>query len=322
MRVPKFNRLCAVLIAMTCLQSVNAQQITNESRNTAIQNIAKQIAANYIYPEKGGQIASHIQTANFKGMFDKAATWKDFDELVTAELKKFSQDEHLYVKYDPAVVKELKDPEKLAEGKGHVNSEASAPSSMIQESKVLEGNVGYLKIPIINIKKSNMNELYDAMKKMQGTKALIIDLRDNGGGGSDLGPVFESFFLPDGTPTLQFITRDGYLRTDSTVTWLKEKKYENPVYILVNRKTASAAEAFAFVLQQNRRAKIVGERSAGASYMNSWYAVNDENFVSVSTAAPSLAGRDMSWEVTGLQPDIKVKKGDALEAAVREAVKS
>jgi C-terminal processing protease CtpA/Prc len=301
---------------------VNAQQITNESRNTAIQNIAKQIAANYIYPEKGGQIASHIQTANFKGMFDKAATWKDFDELVTAELKKFSQDEHLYVKYDPAVVKELKDPEKLAEGKGHVNSEASAPSSMIQESKVLEGNVGYLKIPIINIKKSNMDELYDAMKKMQGTKALIIDLRDNGGGGSDLGPVFESFFLPDGTPTLQFITRDGYLRTDSTVTWLKEKKYENPVYILVNRKTASAAEAFAFVLQQNRRAKIVGERSAGASYMNSWYAVNDENFVSVSTAAPSLAGRDMSWEVTGLQPDIKVKKGDALEAAVREAVKS
>ena len=322
MRVPKFNRLCAVLIAMTCLQSVNAQQITNESRNTAIQNIAKQIAANYIYPEKGGQIASHIQTANFKGMFDKAATWKDFDELVTAELKKFSKDEHLYVKYDPAVVKELKDPEKLAEGKGHVNSEASAPSSMIQESKVLEGNVGYLKIPIINIKKSNMNELYDAMKKMQGTKALIIDLRDNGGGGSDLGPVFESFFLPDGTPTLQFITRDGYLRTDSTVTWLKEKKYENPVYILVNRKTASAAEAFAFVLQQNRRAKIVGERSAGASYMNSWYAVNDENFVSVSTAAPSLAGRDISWEVTGLQPDIKVKKGDALEAAVREAVKS
>ena len=114
MRVPKFNRLCAVLIAMTCLQSVNAQQITNESRNTAIQNIAKQIAANYIYPEKGGQIASHIQTSNFKGMFDKAATWKDFDELVTAELKKFSQDEHLYVKYDPAVVKELKDPEKLA----------------------------------------------------------------------------------------------------------------------------------------------------------------------------------------------------------------
>jgi C-terminal processing protease CtpA/Prc len=301
---------------------VNAQQITNESRNTAIQNIAKQIAANYIYPEKGGQIASHIQTANFKGMFDKAATWKDFDELVTAELKKFSQDEHLYVKYDPAVVKELKDPEKLAEGKGHVNSEASAPSSMIQESKVLEGNVGYLKIPIINIKKSNMDELYDAMKKMQGTKALIIDLRDNGGGGSDLGPVFESFFLPDGTPTLQFITRDGYLRTDSTVTWLKEKKYENPVYILINRKTASAAEAFAFELQQNRRAKIVGERSAGASYMNSWYAVNDENFVSVSTAAPSLAGRDMSWEVTGLQPDIKVKKGDALEAAVREAVKS
>jgi C-terminal processing protease CtpA/Prc len=87
----------------------------------------------------------------------------------------------------------------------------------------------------------------------------------------------------------------------------------------VNRKTASAAEAFAFVLQQNRRAKIVGERSAGAAYMNSWYPVDDKNYVSVSTSAPSIPGNDISWEQTGVQPDIKVKKGDALEAAVREA---
>jgi C-terminal processing protease CtpA/Prc len=90
----------------------------------------------------------------------------------------------------------------------------------------------------------------------------------------------------------------------------------------VNKKTASAAEAFAFVLQQNNRAKIVGERSAGAAYMNSWYAVDDENFVSVSTAAPSIPGKNISWELSGLQPDIKVKKGDALEVALHEAAKA
>lgn len=322
MRVPKLNRLTAVLIALSGFASASAQQITTENRNAAIQNIAKQIAANYIYPEKGGQIASHLQTANFKGDFNKATTWKEFDELVTNELKKFSDDEHLYVRNDANVVKDLKKANNNDGVRGRVSSESPAGGSMIQESKVLDGNIGYLKMPVININKNNVQELYDAMKKMQGTKALIIDLRDNGGGGSEMGPVLETFFLPAGTPTLQFTTRDGSSTTDSTVTWLQEKRYDRPVFVLINKKTASAAEAFAFVLQENRRARIVGERSAGAAYMNSWYAIDDENFVSVSTAAPSLPGNDISWESKGVQPDIKVKKGDALEVALHEAMKA
>jgi C-terminal processing protease CtpA/Prc len=323
MRLPKINRLAAVLVTMASYQSINAQQqITATEKNAAIQSIAKQIAANYIYPEKGGQIASHIQTVNFKGVFDKATTWKEFDELVTNELRQFSKDAHLYVKNDREIVKDLKGAAHTAEGQGHVSSESPEPVSMIQETKVLEGNIGYLKIPSINIKKSNVDDLYNAMRKMQGTKALIIDLRDNGGGGSDAGAVFESYFLPNGTPTLQFTTRDGNFTIDSTVSWLKEKKYENPVFILVNKKTASAAEAFAFVLQQKKRAKIVGESSAGAAYMNSWYAIDDENYVSVSTAVPSIPGTDISWELTGVQPDIKVKKGNALDVAIREAAKA
>jgi len=323
MRVPKFNRSAVVMMAVLFFQSAGAQQkITDEDKNAAIQSIAKQIAANYIYPEKGGQIASHIQTANFKGEFNKATTWQEFDELVTTELKSFSQDGHLYVKYNPDVVKDLKNPGMAEESKGHIYGETSPQTAMIQESKVLDGNVGYMKITAISIRKNNLQELYDAMNKMQGTKAMIIDLRDNGGGGSEVGAVLESFFLRDATPTLQFTKRDGNFTIDSTVSWMKEKKYEKPVYIIVNRKTASAAEAFAFVLQQNSRAKIVGERSAGAAYMNSWYAVDDENFVSVSTAAPSIPGKNISWELSGLQPDIKVKKGEALDVALREAAKA
>lgn len=323
MRVPNINRCVILLITVLFFQSINAQHLISAAdKNAAIQSIAKQIAANYIYPEKGGQIASHIQTANFKGAFDKSSTWKEFNELVTNELRAFSHDAHLFVRNDPAVVKELKHPGTASSEKGQLSSEMTPQPSMIQDSKVLTDNIGYMKITKINIRKDNLQELYEAMKKMEGTKALVIDLRDNGGGGSEVGPLLESYFLPGATPTLQFNTRDGNFTTDSTVTWLKEKKYNNPVFILINKNTASAAEAFAFVLQQNNRAKIVGERSAGAAYMNSWYAIDDENFVSVSTAAPSIPGKNVSWELTGVQPDIKVKKGDALEIAVREASKA
>ena len=319
MRVLSINHTI-LMIAVLFFQSSGAQQITGADKTAAIQTIARQIAANYVNPEKGGQIASHIQTANFKGAFNKATTWKQFDELVTEELKSFSHDEHLYVSNNADLVKDLKSAQVSAGGR--VNNESRSHTSMIQESKVLADNIGYIKITAISITKNNLPELYSAMNSMQNTKALVIDLRDNAGGRSEVGAVLESYFLPAGTPTLQFAARDGTVTVDSTVTWLKQKRYENPVYILVNKNTASAAEAFAFVLQQNRRAKIVGETSAGAAYMNSWYAIDDENFVSVSTAAPSIPGKNISWEQEGVRPDIRVKKGDPLDVAIREASKA
>ncbi|MBL7697439.1 MAG: S41 family peptidase [Chitinophagaceae bacterium] len=319
MRVQMLTSLLVSTIGVINMNQARAQEITADSRNTAIKNIAQHIAANYVYPEKGGQIASHIQAANFKGQFDKATTWKEFDEMVTKELREFSNDGHLYVRHDPKVVKELKNPPPAGDARNTMNEQMGASTSTIAESKVLDNNIGYLKLTEIRITKGNLNDLSSHIKKMEGTKALIIDLRDNGGGGSHLGPVLESYFLPAGTPTLRFTKRDGNYTTDSTVTWLNEKKYEKPVYIIVNNKTASAAEAFAFVLQQNRRARIVGERSAGAANMNSWYAIDDENFVSVSTAAPSVPGKNVSWEQTGIQPDIRAKKEDPLAVATREA---
>lgn len=88
--------------------------------------------------------------------------------------------------------------------------------------------------------------------------------------------------------------------------------------ILINKKTASAAEALAFALQANRRAVVVGRPSAGAAHMNSWYVVNDEVFVSVSTGAPTLPGTDRSWEGRGVQPDQTVAEGDEIEYVRRK----
>lgn len=320
MRILSLNHVLAVTIALFTIQPGTAQEFNSNNKDEAVRNIAKYIAANYVNPDKGGKIASHIQAANFKGQFNKATTWKEFNEMVTKELSTYGNDGHLYVRHDPEAVKDLQNPSKPSEPQ-NTSGGNTLSKSTITESKILDNNIGYLRLTEIMINKNNLDDLYQHMNKINGTKALIIDLRDNGGGGSDVGPVLESFFLQEGMPTLTFVTRDQNYRTDSTVSWLKEKRYDKPVYLITNRGTASAAEAFAFVLQQNRRAKIVGERSAGAANMNSWYAINDENFVSVSTASPTIPGKNISWEQTGLQPDIKAKNEDPLTVAVREATK-
>lgn len=309
-----------MMIASMFMMSASAQQLTKADKTAAIQTIAKLIASNYVYPEKGGQIASHIQSANFQGAFEKATNWKEFDDLVTHELQAYSKDVHLYIRHNPDVTKSLKAaPKNEDRSKVLTYDDEMSGSSGITDSKVLDSNVGYLKISEINFNRKNLQEVYDAMKKIEGTKSLIIDLRDNGGGGSEVGPVLESYFIPSGKPILQFTKRDGNTVTDSTIMRLEGKSYDRPVYILVNRNTASAAEAFAFVLQQHKKARVVGERSAGAAYKNEWFAIDDENFVSVSTAAPSIPGKNISWELEGIQPDIKVRKGDALEVALKEA---
>ncbi|WP_353719886.1 S41 family peptidase [Dyadobacter sp. 676] len=182
-----------------------------------------------------------------------------------------------------------------------------------REVKVLEDNIGYLKISEINISAKSLPILFAAMRFVANSKALVIDLQNNGGGGSAVGSVLESFFLPAQTSLLEFKTRNGSSRSDMTVDWLLEPRYEKPLYILVNRHTASAAEAFAFALQKHGRAKIVGQRSAGAAFMNSWYPVNQHLFISVSTGAPTRPGTGETWEGTGIQPDYVVAEGAGLD---------
>jgi hypothetical protein len=284
-----------------------AQQIAEDDKQAAIQSIANNIAIHYLDLEKGGQIASYILTRYHDGEFSKAGDWKQFDEQVSKSLFNYSKDGHLYVRYSPEIVRGLNnsgDQNNLNAGDRHFANYG------FTETSVIEGNVGYLKISAINLSKESLPVLEKCMAQVKDTKALIIDLRDNGGGGSEVGSVLESYFLPAGTPLLELRSRDGSVHTETTVDWLKDKMYDKPVYIIINKKTASAAEAFAFSLQQNKRAVIVGERSAGAANMTEWFAVNDNNYISVSTASPTFPGRKTTWEQKGIIPDIKIKSDD------------
>jgi carboxyl-terminal processing protease len=94
----------------------------------------------------------------------------------------------------------------------------------------------------------------------QGAKALILDLRENGGGLLDEGVNVASIFIPDGTivttrgrnqPTQVYVAKGGAI--PSSV----------PLVVLVDRDTASAAEIVTAALQQRGRARVVGTRTYG-----------------------------------------------------------
>jgi carboxyl-terminal processing protease len=93
-----------------------------------------------------------------------------------------------------------------------------------------------------------------------GARALILDLRENGGGLLDEAVNVASIFIPDGTivstagrsqPRQVYLAKGGSIPT------------RIPVVVLVDRDTASAAEIVTGALQDRGRAKVVGTHTYG-----------------------------------------------------------
>ena len=118
-----------------------------------------------------------------------------------------------------------------------------------------------------------------ALEKVADCNALIFDIRRNQGGSPEMIGLIASYLFDK--PTLlgarySRIHDDEYMEYWS-LEEVPGRKFEPdvPVYILISSNTYSAAEAFAFILQELGRATIVGEPSGGLAHTVIQEAVND-----------------------------------------------
>jgi carboxyl-terminal processing protease len=94
----------------------------------------------------------------------------------------------------------------------------------------------------------------------EGAKALILDLRENGGGLLNEAVNVASIFIPDGT----IVSTDG--RSQPRQVYVAKGGAiiaSIPMVVLVDRGTASAAEIVTGALQDRHRAKVVGTHTYG-----------------------------------------------------------
>ncbi len=93
-----------------------------------------------------------------------------------------------------------------------------------------------------------------------GARGLILDLRENGGGLLDQAVAVASTFIPDGT----IVSTDG--RAQPRQVYLAKGgaiAVHQPMVVLVDRGTASAAEIVTAALKDRHRALVVGTRTYG-----------------------------------------------------------
>jgi carboxyl-terminal processing protease len=146
------------------------------------------------------------------------------------------------------------DPEKLT------LTRAANPVPSLSEQQYDNSSILYLKLGVLTA--SRVDEVATHLKEMNknGSKKVLLDLRDVSDGDAAQGLRLANLFLKQGTmatlsgqkfPTQTFVADPGKFVTEA------------PLAVLVNRGTAGAAELTAAALADNKRADLVGERTFG-----------------------------------------------------------
>lgn len=135
---------------------------------------------------------------------------------------------------------------------------------------------------------------------VRSNSQVVIDLRGCSGG--DLYEAIEiaGMFIAAGLPLASTYDRSGMIQTYRAP---PGHKLANPTWLLCDRRTASAAEIFAGILQYYQLARLVGEQSAGKCVSQTPVPLSDGGKLWLTTLAIYFPN-GMSCNGTGLKPDI------------------
>lgn len=190
--------------------------------------------------------------------------------------------------------------------------------------EILPGNVGYFEITGFMEGPGMEESLVAALEFLRHTEAVIVDLRRNGGGSGNMTHLFYSHFFPaTPVPTVRVKSRQQELNRDMQ-TFAEvpgPRRPAVPLYVLTSRFTGSAAEEVAFVLQNHRRATLVGDRTGGAGHMVGSYTLPHGFIAMISITRVSDPATGREWEAVGVQPDVRVAPERALAAAHAAALR-
>jgi C-terminal processing protease CtpA/Prc len=188
----------------------------------------------------------------------------------------------------------------------------------------LPGNIGYLEFLNFMDEELGADTVAAAMNFINGTDALIIDMRKNGGGNPAMVALVCSYlFGPEPVHLNDLYWREGN-RTDEF--WTKKevagKRYLNKdVYVLTSKRTFSGAEEFSYNLKNLKRATIIGETTGGGAHPGGGFRISEHFGMFVPTGRAISPITKTNWEGTGVTPDISVPADQALHVARITALK-
>ena len=171
--------------------------------------------------------------------------------------------------------------------------------------------IGYIRLTQFNA--NAVTEVAHAIASLekQGADAYILDLRNNPGGLLQAGIEIARLWLDEGA-VVYTVNRQGI---QGSFEAFGPALTHDPLVVLVNQGTASASEILAGALQDNGRAKILGETTFGKGLIQSLFELSDGSGMAV-TVAKYETPKHRDIHKLGIKPDLVV----SLDSITRDQI--
>ncbi|WP_051671598.1 S41 family peptidase [Oribacterium sp. P6A1] len=199
-------------------------------------------------------------------------------------------------------------------------SETSDTTSSLSPSEV-----GYLSFAnFYDVEERQAKQALDTLVETAKIKALIIDLRGNGGGDIEVASSLLDYILPDDL-TKYTDGNSGFQQGKTLFAYTRDKngkgqewyagdghEIDIPIVVLQNQNSASAAELFSGCLKDYGRATIVGTKSYGKGIVQTITSLQDGSAVEFTTHYYYIPSGQNIHRL-GITPDISVELGSNAE---------
>jgi hypothetical protein len=295
--------------------------INAAEQSAVIASLGQQLKSQYIFPDVATRTAAALSTRAAHGDYRDANTAAAFAKALSRDLASIGNDKHLRVRFAPDLSPPPPDDHKTPDDKdaiiAQMRTDMASESYGISRVQLLPGNVSYIDLRGFGPPEI-VGAAYDsAMSLVAGTRALVLDLRQNGGGQPDGVAYLLSHFFAIGDARH---LNDFHVRADNSTHqfWTVPSampRFAGPIYVLTSHYTGSGAEECAYDLQTQKRATLVGETTVGAANPGDWTPLVHGFMAFIPLAQAINPITRTNWEHVGVKPDVAVPAGSAMKVA-------
>lgn len=293
------------------LLAVSFQTIDHGAVDSTVRGAADIFAAQYFDVPLATRVSADLKRRLDSGEYVGVRTNQDVARRLTSDLLDLTHDKHVVVSIRRATTAIIS------------SDRRDVPTTNgFTRTEILRGNVGVLEMAFFLRPVEHRDALEAAMRRLQPADALILDMRQNGGGSPDTVTLLISYLLDGpGRPLFEIRPRIGSARTYVTeAVPLDLRNARRPIYVLTSTQSFSGGEGLAFVLQDLKRAVTIGEVTAGAANPGRPYPINDTFEIQVPNGQLLTSASHRNWEGRGVIPDIPAAAKDALRIAHLKAI--
>ncbi len=310
--------------------------IGQEAKNPALDAAKKQaivdevcrlLEENYIFPDTAIKMEDQVRARLKNGEYDKLGGSREFARAVSEDLLAVGKDKHIGFAYAPDQAAEMKRRESRSEDEAKAARERRLAVQKrdnfgFRKVERLPGNVGYLDFGFFGSAGEAGPTMIAAMNFLGYCDAVIVDLRQNGGGDTTGIQLLCSYFFSEMKHLNDIRYRDEE-KTENywTLPYVPGPKPINAdLYILTSSRTFSGAEEFSYNMKNLKRGTIVGETTGGGAHPTDAKIVQDEFILRVPFARAFNPVSKTNWEGTGVAPDVAVPAEQAFDRAYGLAI--